>query len=109
MVGVLKNPEPKVDPPPPTIVNATVSFDCSTIQDPSGEALLSDGTFEHLKLYKAGSGVSSSTITCADEEIVFDIVDCNGTPAGFFCLPANFACNYFTPNGTSTQELCSPQ
>lgn len=106
--GGTKDPPPEALPSP-TIVTASISFDCDTRQTPTGEAFMSDGTFEHLSIYPAGSGVPSSSITCADGERVFDIVDCNGNSAAFFCLPQNFACSYFASSGPYSQELCTPQ
>jgi len=108
--GGTKDPQPKDDPtPPPTIVNASISLDCDTRQIPSGTALMSDGTFESLSIYQAGNGVSRSSISCVDGDSVFDIVDCNGKSAAFFCLPQNFACSYFATSGPYSQELCSAQ
>jgi hypothetical protein len=106
--GGTKEPPPEA-PPSPTIVNASVSLDCETRQTPTGTALMSDGTFEHLSIYPAGNGVSISSITCVDGESVFDIVDCNGNSAAFFCLPQNFTCSYFASSGPYSQELCTAQ
>ena len=90
----------------PTILSAEALFDCSTQAPPTMEALLSDGTYQKVKIYPANSNGSSPTITCDSNYSVFSLVNCNDTAAGFFCLPSNFTCNYLTPDGVTTQELC---
>lgn len=107
--GGSKDSKPDTPPAPsPTIVNASISLDCDTQQPPSGEALMSDGTFETVTLYPTKNGANKS-VTCADEYGMFDLVDCNGNSVDVFCLPQNFTCNYLTSSGSYSQELCAAQ
>jgi hypothetical protein len=94
---------------PPTIVNSVVLYDCDTQLAPTGECLMSDGSFEHLKIYPANHDGSSPPITCVDGYAVFNLVDCNGGTLCYFCLLENFTCNYFAPTGFDSGELCSVQ
>ena len=94
---------------PPTIVSATVLFDCDTQAAPTGEAMMSDGTFEHVKIYLANSDGSSPPISCIAGNSAFNLVDCNEVPVCFFCLPTDFTCNYLAPDGFSSAELCVSQ
>lgn len=92
----------------PTIVKSVILFDCDTRLAATGQCLMSDGTFEKLKMYPANDDDFNPSFTCVDGDSVFNLVDCNLVPVSYFCLPDNFTCNYLESDGFSSAETCTP-
>jgi hypothetical protein len=85
--------------PSPSIVYVVALYDCQTQIPPTAVSLLSDGSYDTIKIY-------STSLSCAAQDDLFNIVDCNGEIVGYFCLPSNFTCTYLTDN-IGTTETCS--